>query len=194
MERRSVLQSMLVAAGLQSGAQTTSAQTRKEPVFVAAGEDRFHEQSRLPNCKLSGKDTNGMLSIFASGDPLSLPPGDPITKTLGRPGVPLHVHHAQDEFLYVLDGEWIFQVGERKIRARSGDSIFGPRGIPHSLRQLSGTPNKLVSIFQPAGTMEEFLLEWAQMRRKEGRMPSPEQMADLFRAHGMEIVGPVVEP
>src|SRR5712691_3112648 len=86
MERRSILQSVLAAAVLQNRTQTAKAQTRKEPVFVAAGEDRFHEQSRLPRCKLSGKDTNGMLSIFGSGGPLSLPSGS-------RAGVPLHVHH-----------------------------------------------------------------------------------------------------
>ena len=33
----------------------------KEPIFVAGGEDRFHDESMLPRCKLSAKDTNGAL-------------------------------------------------------------------------------------------------------------------------------------
>jgi hypothetical protein len=47
---------------------------------------------------------------------------------------------------------------------------------------------------QPAGTLEEFFHELAQLRPKEGTMPPPERMAQLFRVHGMEIVGPAVEP
>jgi hypothetical protein len=34
----------------------------------------------------------------------------------------------------------------------------------------------------------------AQLLKGEGAMPPPERLADLFRRHGMELVGPVVEP
>jgi mannose-6-phosphate isomerase-like protein (cupin superfamily) len=183
MERRSILQSVLAAIILKNRTQTAMAQSGNEPVFVAAGEDRFHDPAMLPQCKLSGKDTNGAMCVF----------GSPRNNPGYSGGVPLHVHHHQDEFWYVADGEILFQVGDRKIRAKTGDSLFGPRGIPHSLRQMS-EHGSLVSILQPAGTIEEFFRDLAQLRQKEKRMPSGERMAELFRAHGMEIVGPAVEP
>ena len=181
MERRSILQSLLAAA--LGGTHAAKAQNSKEPVFVAAGEDRFHDQTMLPQCKLSAKDTKGAMSVF--GTPRNFP--------VRGSAVPLHVHHRQDEFWYVAEGEVLFQVGDRKIRAQAGDTVFGPRGVPHSLRSMA-EHGSLISILQPAGTLEEFFHELAQLRMKEGTMPPPERMAELFRAHGMEIVGPAVEP
>jgi hypothetical protein len=40
--------------------------------------------------------------------------------------------------------------------------------------------------YQPAGEMEAFFLE---MSRLTG-MPSPDEIQRIFRAHGMEVVGP----
>ena len=181
MDRRSVLQSIFAVVAVEGCAQTVKTETQKGSVFVAGGEDRFRDETVFPRCKLSGKDTNGALCVVG---------GD--HNNLFNAAVPLHVHHNQDEFWYIVDGEFLFQVGDRKIRAKAGDSLFGPRGVPHSPRQISKA-GSLLSVLQPAGTIEEFFRELAKILRKEGGMPSPEQMAQLFRAHGMEIVGPVVE-
>lgn len=178
MERRLVLPSLLAGLAVSSE-DVASGQTKKEAIFVPAGEDRSHTTVTIAKCKLSGRDTNGALSIFG-GDPH--PAG----------GVPLHVHHDQDEWWYVLDGEHLFQIGDKKIRAKAGDALFGPRGVPHSPRQLS-PQGAVLTAFQPAGTMEEFFQELAQAARKAGGAPPREVMAALFQAHQMQIVGPMVE-
>lgn len=179
MERRLVVPSLLAGLALPS-TDVASGQTKKEAIFVRAGEDRSHTAVTIAKCKLSGRDTNGTLSIFG-GD--AKPPG----------GVPLHVHHDQDEWWYVLDGEHLFQIGDKKIRAKAGDSLFGPRGVPHSPRQLS-PQGTVLTAFQPAGTMEEFFQELAKAAREAGGVPAREVMAALFQAHRMQIVGPMVEP
>src|SRR3954447_13863747 len=44
---------------------------------------------------------------------------------------PLHVHHAQDEGFYVLDGEVALLLPGREILCTPGDFVLAPRGIPH---------------------------------------------------------------
>src|SRR5215472_12823232 len=196
MDRRSMLRSVLTAAALQGRTHTAKAQIRKEAVFVANGEDRFHDETMLTHIKLSAKDTNGALCILGGdhGNPLAANPrrtADVLERI--RRGVPLHIHHDQDEFWYIVDGEFLFQIGNRKVRAKAGDSVFAQRGIPHSPRLIS-EQGSLLSVLQPAGSIEEFFRDWAKLLKKVGGMPSSEQMAEVFRAHGMEIVGPAVEP
>lgn len=181
MDRRSIIRSAMVMAVADCCTQAAPL-ANTQSVFVAGGEDRFRDETMFPRCKLSGKDTNGALCVLG---------GD--HNNLFSAAVPLHVHHNQDEFWYIVDGEFLFQIGDRKIRAKAGDSLFGPRGVPHSPRQISKA-GSLLSVLQPAGTIEEFFRELAEIRKKEGGMPSPEHMALLFRAHGVEIVGPLVEP
>src|SRR5262249_31692955 len=66
---------------------------------VAAGDDRFDEYLKLGSypvdCKVSAKDTDGAMCIFEF-----------------TTGWPCHLHHEQDEWVYVVDGELDLQVGE----------------------------------------------------------------------------------
>src|SRR5438874_13694296 len=48
-------------------------------------------------------------------------------------GSPLHVHHNEDEWLYVTEGELSGWVGGRLIEAAAGSSAYGPRDIRHTL-------------------------------------------------------------
>jgi quercetin dioxygenase-like cupin family protein len=47
-------------------------------------------------------------------------------------GSPLHVHHRESEWFYVLDGELIVCVGGQAARAPAGSFVFGPQGTPHT--------------------------------------------------------------
>ena len=47
-------------------------------------------------------------------------------------GSPLHVHHSEDEWFYVIEGELTLWVGGRIITAPAGSFVFGPRDIPHT--------------------------------------------------------------
>ncbi len=64
MERRSILQTVLAAVAMQTGTRIASSHVGRQVVFVPGGEDRFHQQMTISQCKRSGKDTNGALAIF----------------------------------------------------------------------------------------------------------------------------------
>lgn len=100
-------------------------------------------------------------------------------------GPPLHLHPEQDEVFIVDEGEYRFQCDEARFLLKAGDSIFLPRGLPHTFRQLSAT-GKLRFLYTPAGRMEDF---FATLSRLHGP-PTPEEAQTLFAAHGMRVVGP----
>jgi quercetin dioxygenase-like cupin family protein len=55
-------------------------------------------------------------------------------ETLDPPGtfVPPHVHPTQDEFVYVLEGVLDLRLGDGRHRARPGDLVRMPTGVPHA--------------------------------------------------------------
>lgn len=123
--------------------------------------------------KISGSDTNGELAIF-----------EQTSKSPGW-GTPLHIHPAQDEIFYVMEGEYYFQVGEEKFNLAAGESIFLPRQVPHAWTQKSPT-GKMMVVLQPAGKLENFFVTMSGIDHD----PSPKEIADIFAANEMQVVGP----
>lgn len=103
-------------------------------------------------------------------------------------GPPLHRHPEQDEVFIVEAGDYRFQCGDEQYLLKTGDSLFLPRGVPHTFRQLSPT-GRLRFLYTPAGRMEDF---FAALSRLAGP-PPPDAAQTLFAAHGMEIVGPPLD-
>jgi mannose-6-phosphate isomerase-like protein (cupin superfamily) len=124
--------------------------------------------------KVSAKDTNGSLYIFEHTD-------------MGKGGPPRHVHSEQDEWFYVTRGEFKAEVGDEKFTLKPGDSLFAPRKVPHAWACVSEKGTMLLAV-QPAGTMEAFFRDLAKVGNR--RMPpTKEEMAKVFKTHGMEVVG-----
>jgi quercetin dioxygenase-like cupin family protein len=147
-------------------------------VRVAAGDDRNGEKIVLPGgspnvCKVSAKDTGGAMSTFES-----------TVKQKGGP--PAHVHEDQEEWFFVLEGEFDIQVGDDRFKLRVGDSVLAPRKVAHVWACVGDKPGKLLIVFQPAGKMEEFFRALGEQKGP----PSREVMQKLFLDHGMKIVGP----
>lgn len=150
---------------------------------VAAGEDRFGERIQLGgephDCKVSARDTAGAMSIF---------------EFTGGGGGPRHLHHDQDEWIYILEGEYQFSVGDRRFRLGPGESVFLPRGVSHAWSKLSDTPGRIIDVFQPAGKMEEFFRELGKYQG-ETRVHdalSLDGLKRLFQDHGMDLTGPPI--
>ena len=148
---------------------------------VDAGKDRSNETIHLFagdefTCKVSTKDTNGDLYIFESSRDK-------------KGGPPLHYHYEQDEWWYILEGEFLFRIGEQTFEAKAGDSFFGPRMIPHAFAKINDGPARMLIAFQPAGKME------AHFRAvSEGAIAKlSENEIDTFRqANGFKVVGPAL--
>lgn len=101
----------------------------------------------------------------------------------------MHIHMFQDEWFFVLEGEYIFQVGDERHQMKTGDTIFLPRNVPHAFVQLTEKGRMIVSVL-PAGKMEAFF----KVTDKWTSPPSQEEIAKVFEEHDMKIVGPTLQP
>ncbi|WP_291418013.1 quercetin 2,3-dioxygenase [Actinophytocola sp.] len=109
-------------------------------------------------------------------------------------GPPRHIHEAEDEAFYILDGELVVDCGERRSVAGPGAFVFLPRGIPHSF-VVSAGPVRGLQITSPAG-FERFITEVGRPAEHLG-LPEPSQpdiprLVEAGRRHGNEIVGPPI--
>ena len=77
-------------------------------------------------------------------------------------GPPPHIHSREDESFFVLEGEITFQVGDKKIAAKSGTFIQGPRGIPHSFTNNTNSPARVLVLVAPPSGFENFVREFAE--------------------------------
>ena len=150
-------------------------------LMVRSGDDRLDKPMDIAGwrfeCKVSGRDTSGAFCIY-----------DTVRSVKGGP--PLHIHRAQDEWFYVREGEFLFRVGEETFALRPGDSVLGPRGVPHAFAALSDT-SALIVAFQPAGAIEQ--LFGAACALSSSRMLGLADWREIAAPCDIEIVGPPLQ-
>jgi quercetin dioxygenase-like cupin family protein len=109
-------------------------------------------------------------------------------------GSPLHVHHREDEWFYVLDGELTLWVGGHVITAPTGAFVYGPRDIPHTF-MVSSEQARFLLVTEPAG-FENFTRAVGEPAARLEIPPVPtappdmERIVQLAAEAGMEILGP----
>lgn len=180
MQRNTFLRCCIgIGAFVMHPLKTTASGSRaKKGIFVRAGKDRYDRPfTRQPGDvifnKVSSEDTDGDLYIFD-------------TTRIKKGGPPLHFHYSQDEWWYIIAGEFLIRVGEETFHAKPGDSVFGPRGVPHTFAKIGEGEAKIILLFQPAGKMEAFFK--AVDAGKLETMTATEK-DDFRKAHGFEHIG-----
>src|SRR6478735_4799731 len=89
-------------------------------------------------------DTNGRYALWEA----LVPPGG---------GPPPRVHSREEEGFYVLEGEITFTVNGERILATAGTFANMPVGTPHSFKNESTKPARMLISVAPAGLEEMFL-------------------------------------
>jgi uncharacterized cupin superfamily protein len=106
-------------------------------------------------------------------------------------GTPLHCHSREDEFFYVLEGQLSVFADGKTVRLSAGQSIFAPRGIPHSFKNCTTSPVKFL-VFCTPPDIEEFFDYGLPL--ESGGAPSDEQMMQrvmtLAPKFGIQVMGP----
>jgi mannose-6-phosphate isomerase-like protein (cupin superfamily) len=149
-------------------------------IKVLSGEDRFGKPITVFEgdtfyTKVSTSDTDGDVYVFES--------------TRVKEGGPsIHLHYEQDEFWYILKGEFLFKVGDETFKAKAGDTVFGPRKVPHAFAKLGEGEAKLLMFFQPAGKMEEMFKNISEGATKN--IKTDEEKDKFFQLYGLKRIGP----
>lgn len=161
---------------------TPTETTGPAPIALAAGEgEALWFLGSLVSVKASAESTAGRVAVLEH----LCPRGS---------GSPLHVHHDEDEWFYVTEGELTFWIGGRVVVAGAGSFVYGPRDIPHTFLVSSDTARFLL-VTEPAG-FEGFVRAAGEPATQlvipppATEPPDVERMARLASEHGMEILGP----
>ena len=93
---------------------------------------------------------------------------------------PLHVHHADDEAWYVLEGALRFRIGDELFEAPAGSAVLAPKGTPHAYGNANrGRPARYLLVMTPR----------IDALVKALREPGAGDYAAIFRTHQSELLG-----
>ena len=71
-------------------------------------------------------------------------------------GSTLHIHHYEDEVIYVLQGAIEIRLDNEKLHAPAGGIVHLPKKIPHALQNQLKTPLRIVVHAIPGGLEHYF--------------------------------------
>ena len=173
---------LLYAFGIASVSSLLPAQTAVNGKVAVAkpGESRFAfstaQQSHLSPCKLTSEDSGGLSTAFE-------------LSALPQSGPSLHIHHREDEWYYVLSGEFLFKAGGESHTLPAGGSIWLPRGTPHVWANMSTAEAKLILVCYPGG-FEKFFEEMGSQMEKADSASAEDKMKQVMAKYDMELLGP----
>jgi len=129
---------------------------------------------------ITGAQTNGGYFIMEA----TIPPGG---------GPPLHIHHREEESLYLLEGVLDITLGKKKVKATTGDFVQIPRGTVHAFVNAGNTTARMLLFFSPAG-MDKYFEEVLEPVQNRSAAIPPVTEALIARMvgggpkHGIEFV------
>ena len=97
---------------------------------------------------------------------------------------PMHRHHREDEYSYVLEGRMGALLGDDVVEAQQGDLVFKPRGEWHTFWNAGNEPCRILEIIAPAG-FERFFAELVDL----GGVASaaPDVLGELCGRYALEM-------
>ncbi len=101
--------------------------------------------------------------------------------------VPPHIHHREDEFSIVLEGEIGFRSEDKEIVLGAGGYIVKPRGEVHAMWNAGQTPARMIEIISPAGFEALFRTVADLNERGEAEMAKIVELSNSYEV-------PVAEP
>lgn len=120
--------------------------------------------------KIDGEQTNNVYSVFE----LTVPPNI---------GAGLHIDKDWDEWWHVMEGNFAFTLNGERIELCAGGFAYGPKGIPHSFKNVGDTTGKLVMLTRPSG-LERFFRTVHQASVQGA--PDKESFVKMMRLHHIE--------
>ena len=138
------------------------------------------EPGRELTFKLTGDETGGAFDYFIVG-------------VAPKNGPPLHVHHREDEYFVMLDGEITLHLPGESRRVGAGEAAFAPRCVPHTYR-IESEEARWLAISNPSG-FASFVGAVADPAESETLPPADgpvglEHLEAAAAEHGIELIAP----
>jgi quercetin dioxygenase-like cupin family protein len=135
----------------------------------------------LATIKATAEGTDGRFALFEPPAPRGA-------------GSPLHVHHNEDEWFYLTEGELTFWVNGKVIQAKVESFVCGPRDLPHIFEVSSPMARFFLGVAR-AG-FENFMRVPSKPATARAVPPPTAQLPSMDRIlaaaaqYGLEIIGP----
>ncbi len=142
-----------------------------EIILPPGGGKAINVMGNLWAIKARREDTGGALAVLEG----SFRPAS---------GAPAHVHRQHEEAFYVLEGEFLFQLGTQTVMATAGTFVFVPRDVPHAFENVGNQPGRVLGILTPGG-YEQFFEELAQLPPGP---PDPAKFQEIFERYDQETI------
>ncbi|WP_051670794.1 cupin domain-containing protein [Bryobacter aggregatus] len=151
----------------------------REAFVLQPGESRIGRKLDVVGDEMdvlvSRADSEGRMSVLEN-----------LTHPMGGP--PEHSHGREEEFFYILDGEYEFLIDGMQIFAKAGDALFSPRDVPHTFRNVGSHGSRMVVASFPGG-LDDFFAD-LETAAPAGKPPDLNQVIPVFSKHGLKFVGP----
>lgn len=95
---------------------------------------------------------------------------------------PVHRHHLEDEFMYVVSGRIGAVLGDEDVFAEPGDVLFKPRDQWHTFWNAGDEPAAVLELISPAG-LEQFFRWLDQL----DEFPAPDVLAEKARPYRCDV-------
>lgn len=151
---------------------------KANPFWVEANQTRFGDSlggGFRNDLKVSAKDTNGQWAMFE-------------IHSKSKTGPALHIHADQDETINILEGEYLYQIGEEKRHFKAGDTIYIPKGTPHAFLYLGEGIGRKLSMYLPANNIEEMFRQLGLLKDR-----TPEKILAAMAVNNSKQVGGVLK-
>ncbi|SED82299.1 Cupin domain-containing protein [Rhizobiales bacterium GAS188] len=106
-------------------------------------------------------------------------------ETNSKPGqfVPVHIHPTQEEFILVQEGVLDLKLDGQWVKAKAGDLVRLPRGIPHGYFNKSDKDARALFWVSPARMLEELF-------NNLHNVADPEEVAKISARHEVNFLAP----
>ncbi len=105
-----------------------------------------------------------------------------------RSGPPLHSHRFE-EWFYILEGKFLFEVNGEPTEAFVGDFLYAPSNVPHVFQNIGDCDGRMLLIARPGGVETYFAELSERMVADPTNIPG---LSALASKYGVILLGPPI--
>jgi len=125
--------------------------------------------------KLAGGDLPGSITVMEDVSP-------------PHHGPPLHAH-SFEEWFYILEGSFLFELGGKPFSVAVGDFVHAPSNQPHVFQNTSDKDARMLVIAKPGG-LENYFAELAE--RATNDPANVAALSEIGARYGITLLGPPI--